>query len=201
MDGLIRSRALVLDEMATRHRSQRTAFESTGPAQNRLRFRTATPRESRGARARAVVARSIHGNYWKTLSARARWRNRRWRNGAASSGQSAVERNSASKHSERHFPQTALSSRSFATTEQCSGSRKKLPHRMECCATPRAPCRRISLLSCAHSKCQSSCGWVQCRTIDSLVSHWRADIATEAGASIQATSAKPAGSSRISGLP
>ncbi len=95
MDGLIRSRALVLDEMAARHRSQRT------PSRAPIRFGSRSPPRSSASRTswcagRTSCRRLNTRHVSKTHGAKARWRSRRSRNGVLNSGRSAVGRNSAS---------------------------------------------------------------------------------------------------------
>ena len=61
VDGLIRSRALVLDEIAARQSAGRASSERTDPAAGRAAVRTAAACQPNGARARSYVAGSIRG--------------------------------------------------------------------------------------------------------------------------------------------
>ena len=158
IDGLIRSRALVLDEMAARHRSQRTAFESTDPL--RIAFASAQQRLAnlvvRGPG--HVVAGSIHGTAGRR-TARERDRGtgaggteRRVQGRTQSSATRPRRRKGITSDGQCARVVRSLQPHSFSVSRQRlrTGEARYL----------RAPCRRISLLSCARSSRRLSCRWV-----------------------------------------
>ena len=144
LDGLIRSRALVLDEMAARQSAGR-ARESAGSF-GCAYVRAAAACQPRGARARPDVAGSIHRAAMKTRVAKARSRNRRWRNEALSSGRSAARAQIGLDGSDG-APGRQRSCRSFATTGPSSADRRRSPTE----AHRASSARRRPFLSCVRA--------------------------------------------------
>ena len=194
MDGLIRSRALVLDEMAARHRSQRTAFESTDPlrtgfasAQQRLANLTVRgPGTLLPAQYTALVedARRESEIAEQALAERsAEFRAERSRAQLGLDDVRAALPTDSALVSFVRYNRTTLSEPS--KTPQGNSYRRSVPSYLALVMRAQRP-PTVVLLGAAQR-------------IDSLVSQWRTDIAAEARTSTPA-SGESARSSRMSGL-
>ena len=198
MDGLIRNRALVLDEMATRQNARQTAIESTDP------FRVAfTSAQQRLANLVVRGPNQLSVAQYTAALADAR------REGEAA--EQALAERSAEFRAERSRAQLGLDEVraslpgdsalvSFVRYERTFFSEPlKNP-------APRGPARSLArtvpsylalVLRAHQTPIVVPLG--SAHTIDSLVSQWRADIAAEGGASTQTQSGGSVRSSRVSG--
>lgn len=197
MDGLIRSRAMVLDEMAARHRSQRTAFESADPlrvafssAQQRLaNLLVRGPDQLSPAQYAAVLedARSASEVAEQALAERsAEFRAERSR---AQIGLGEVRTSlppDSALVSIVRYDRTLFSEP--LNTPQPNGPARSRPRTV--------PSYLALVMRANQAPAVVPLG--AARIIDSQVSQWRADIAAEVGA--PATSGESARSSRVSGL-